>query len=329
MPLVDGCLANWAAADAELPAPGLVLADGVTRAAFVGMRAQLAEAQRVVTVAENAVAFTATVLGQLRPKLALRLEQFNDTVRVWWRGQPMADALPAAPHPTGTLDKFLLPMRQVLRLWEVINTRPAPAGVVLPLRLGTATDFARADLAALVAEADVQAAALVVADVNLALARAERNALERKLRSILVGYAQAVMARFGAKSHITMSVPRITPIPGHTPKPVPLTGQYDASASAALLTWEESLDPKIASYQIRACAGKTYKKPHERVQATLPKDAPRQALIPQPPFGTTSYKVYVLLDTGNERGSATVVVTGPSTSLICPSKPCRFGSPVS
>ena len=159
-------------------------------------------------------------------------------------------------------------------------------------------------------EAETQRLALLRAVVDLRLARAERDALERRVRGVLVTYAQAVLAQFGAASNITESLPRLSPIPGHTPQAVVLSGVYDAETQEARLEWEAGEDPKLVSYQVRQCAGLVYHKKTERVVATVSKDEPRLARLPQVAGAAVSYKVYVQLSTGNERGSRAVVVRG-------------------
>ena len=310
LPVVDVCLANWSLANAALPAPGLVLADGSDRGSLVGLRGALAEQLRVIVVTENEEEFAMGSLKLLKPKLLARLGQFNDTVRAWWRNGPMAVALPKAQSISNAVDRFLVPMREALRLWEVLEGRPAPSGVVLPLRLGAVGDFGRGDFLALVVEAEAQRLALLRAGVDLRLARAERDALERRVRGVLVTYAQAVLAQFGAASNITESLPRLSPIPWHTPQAVVLSGVYDAETQSARLEWGASEDPKLVSYQIRQCAGGIYAKKTERVVATVRKDEVLQAVVRQVPGAVMCYKVYVLLSTGNERGSRPVVVTG-------------------
>ena len=308
LPVVDACLANWSLANAALPAPGLVLADGTDRAALGVLRGVFAEQLRVIVVGENAAEFAMASVLMVKPKLLARLGQFNDTVRAWWRHQPLAAALPKVTSVSAALEGFLVPMREGLRLWEVLEGRPAPSGVVLPLRLGTGVGFGRADFLALVAEAELQKAALLRAVVDLRLARAERDAMGRRLRGILVQYVRAVTAQFGEHSHITESLPRLSPLAGHTPQRVLLTGAYDVETEAAQLEWGASVDPKVVAYQIRQCAGRHYNKKLERLVAKVRKDEPRVAQVRQAVGSVTSYKVYVVLSTGNERGSLPVAV---------------------
>ncbi len=48
---------------------------------------------------------------------------------------------------------------------------------------------------------------------------------------------------------------RLTPLPGHTPDPVVLTGGWDVADAGAELSWTPSADPELEQYELRATPG--------------------------------------------------------------------------
>ena len=100
---------------------------------------------------------------------------------------------------------------------------------------------------------------------------------------------------------------------GSTPEPVILTGQWNLVTSQADFTWTTSANPNLDSYQARISVGSTY-------------DAATATVIGNFPPGTTSfstaeglanpgdvasYKLFVILTTGNAAGSNTVTIARP------------------
>jgi hypothetical protein len=113
---------------------------------------------------------------------------------------------------------------------------------------------------------------------------------------------------------LLQTMPRIRPLPGHTPEPITLNAAWDAVAGKARLTWDASEDSALASYQLRMCRSAEYDIDAETVVATVAPNAARELLTVAglaSAGATASYKVYVILSTGNERGSNAVTVTRP------------------
>ena len=84
-----------------------------------------------------------------------------------------------------------------------------------------------------------------------------------------------------------------------------------AEPGLARLTWTASDEAELEFYQIRACAGEDCKKDDERAAATILPDGERlweasEGLMQ--PCAAMSYRIYVVLKTGNEKGSKTATV---------------------
>lgn len=102
-----------------------------------------------------------------------------------------------------------------------------------------------------------------------------------------------------------------TPVHGSTPDPVVLTGEWDSTSNEAKLTWTASDNPNLERYSIRYVTGDDYEDRLESTLASIEKDAPRELTTTQgfaEPGAKVAFKVYVILTTGNERGSNAVVV---------------------
>ena len=93
-----------------------------------------------------------------------------------------------------------------------------------------------------------------------------------------------------------------------------LTVTWDEATQQAHLTWTESDDPNLSHYSIRFCPGPNYSTDDESVIGTVLPGEPREFFTTAglaSPGSTASFKVYVVLTTGNEKGSNTVTITRP------------------
>lgn len=295
-------LVHWQSLNTALPAPGLILPDGVDRAGaqqiYNDLQAKHAELQEV----QNDGEIGETRAGMARKAAMGRMREFCSMVRTYWEGLPVAKALPELPRAGHSLDKVLRAARRVLRLWTRANAGAAPPGVALPLVLPNAGGCARAGFLALYDEVRAAQAAAEDAESDLEMARAERDGLERRLRRALHHYRVLVPVRMGRESAWAETLPRLSPLPGHTPdRPVVEAALVEG---ALRLTWAALEEPDLKCWQVRVCRSPKYDLKRERVLATLPPEAPRvwDAGAPQ----GASFRVYAVLGTGNERGSKTV-----------------------
>ncbi len=315
LPTLDLFLASWALADAAVPGgpggPAIGVLDGVGHAQVVALRAALAAKRDEVRHADL-LRRLAVARGRLnRAALHERLGQFNEAARAWWGDGPEGRAVPEKPLLTAALEKFLRPVRDALRLWASLDAGPAPSGVALPLTVGGEGTFGAAQMQSLHDAALTLRDEMEAAEFSLKLLRAQRDALEARVREVLSAYLKAAASRLGAAHPVVRSLPRLWPLPGRTPKPVAAQGAWDEAAQAARVTWEASSDETLSHYQVRWCSGEEYDKQEEQVAATVAKDAPREFLAREgleSPGDEACFRVYVILETDNERGSPTVAV---------------------
>ena len=145
--------------------------------------------------------------------------------------------------------------------------------------------------------------------------RQERTALENRIYPILKAYRQRIPAEFAEGSPILATLPRLSPVPGSTPDPVVANGNYNPATITADLNWTASTETDLASYEVRGVAGPDYDTEDEVNLATIPPGAPRTYstnFALGTPGNAASYKIYVILTTGNERGSNPVSVPRPA-----------------
>ena len=309
--VVGDFLAHWALVDAALaPGVGLSVQGGIYRPGMISLEAELRGNRTALRGKEQAGRIASADLGQKRATLARWLVIFNETVRVWWRDRVESGRLPSVPSETAAVEHQMAAVREALALWTRLNAGPPPGGVPLPLLIGPAPGLDRAGMAALLAGVITARDAAESAGWDAGLLRAEREVTEARLRAVLSSYDGAVFTRMGSTSPLARTVPRYSPLPGHTPGAVALAGAWEAESNAAKLEWDASTDPALLHYEIRACPGRTYGGKRERVVQKVAIDAARIALVPQD-RAAVSYKVYVVLRSGNERGSKAATVLRP------------------
>ncbi|MFZ4764011.1 MAG: hypothetical protein ACOYMN_03580, partial [Roseimicrobium sp.] len=303
---------HWTAANAQLGAGhDLVLTGGITRATLETQRGELSAARDLVTDWGIDRALAREQLTVLIAQIQTRVVEFNARVRADLPDSPFARVLPAAFAVGDAEGPVRDALRQMSRLWTRINAiAPVPAGLVLPLALKSAYTLAAfdADREAL----RVAYGTLSTADVELRVAREERNDLQNTIYDILKSYRAKVPTVFAAGDALVESLPALTPSSGHTPDTVAVTGTWDAAATKAKLTWTESTDADLDHYDVRGVAGDTYVAADETVLASVPAAEAREFFTDfalSVPGLTAGYKVYVVLKAGNEHGSEPVFVT--------------------
>lgn len=317
---MDEFLAHWASVDGALGAGNELtvrvegLPAAVGRVDLQGMAAELRGKLTALDLKELEGRIAAGEVALRRVAALEGLRVFSDTVRVWWAGRAEAGVVRRLPDPGASLEKVVGAVRWGLLLWERIDVGAGgvPAGVVVPLVAGASPGLDRAGLEGRLAALLAAREAGLALEFAAAVLRAERDGLEAQVRGVLAAYRLAVPVRLGPDAALASTLPRLTPLPGSTPSPVGLTGAWDAAAGAARLEWEASdAGEALDFYQVRWCAGPDYNKKEERVALRVPADGVRVALIArglEVPGAVVSFKVYVVLKSGNERGSQAVGV---------------------
>lgn len=308
IPTTNLFLAHWASANAALGASGpLVLKDGTDVAGLAALRDVLQLQRAGVEVARNG---REEARAELEAKKALSrdlLERFRTKLEAVAEDPKWLAMLPGVFQQGDGMAKVVRPLDDAADVWNRYETESGGALVLLGGAELPDFNAALEDLKDLYA-------AYSSADNGLSLARAERNATQEKIRPVLVGYRQRIPAEFEEGSPVLETLPRYSPLPGHTPEPVSASGTYDEGTGQAELSWTESTDATLAEYEVRGVAGPDYDADDESVLANIPAGAPRTwtgTFGLGVPGAAASFRIHVMTSTGNERASNTVVLQRP------------------
>lgn len=92
-----------------------------------------------------------------------------------------------------------------------------------------------------------------------------------------------------------------------------MSAVWDAGISMARITYTESTNPNLKEYELRACFGDKYRTEEEQVIASndvgVLEFTSDQGLVAS--GSQAFYKVYVITQTGNEKGSKSAKVVRP------------------
>jgi hypothetical protein len=243
--------------------------------------------------------------------LLRQMNLFTSLLDAYYRNTDFHAVRPHAPSLSDGQQAFTRPLKDTARLWNKINAGPAPAGVTLPLVLGDGTTqaaFAGA-LDALLAAYDTEQDA----EQQTGLARAQRNRMQSRAYAIMKAYRETVPCILAAHPELVETLPRLTPLPGHTPAPVTASAEF-APPDQSKIVYAASADPALERYELRGNVGDAYSDEDAQVLATHGPDDPREFLTPfglTQPGATVAFKVFVILDTGNEAGGKEMLVQRP------------------
>lgn len=309
VPTMDEFAAHWDLVNTELGAE-MVLQGGYTRANFItdrdALEAKIIEIVGLMNVAQMADSTRDTVRVAARD----RLRQFRAQVQTLLPGTPYESAMPKLPPDNSGEGVLVGALDDAAHLWTQINADTTTPGFTPPLVVGS---YVLATF-----QTDVQAVrdafkAVRDADKNLEVERDRRDALLDPARERMRQYQTGVEANLPAGHALLDSVPLLSPAPGSTPDAVTLSGMWDAGTLEAVLTWTESSEANFDHYDVRMTPGATYDTANDvsifSVGAGTLEHRTQDGLLN--PGDTASFKVYVVLRTGNEAGSNTVTITHP------------------
>ena len=294
-----------------LPANALVLVGSYTVANLTTDRTALLNAATAVINADNVRANTASDRDIKKFSIRARLTQFRGLVTGLMMGSIYVRSLPKMPPFKASEGAYLRPFDDMQSLWTQINAAP-PAGFTGPLMLAGGYTLATftTDLAAL------KAAYTAANDAtqNATIARSNRDVQMPPLRVRLQQYRKSVVGKLPPGNPLLNTIPAYSPPPGSTPDPVSASGVWNPDLHQAILTWTAFNGDNFLHYDIRTAPGPTYKTKDETTIDTAADDVMHYETNVglAAPGATALYRVYVVLTTGNEKGSATVSVTRPA-----------------
>ncbi|HRF60013.1 MAG TPA: hypothetical protein PLH94_08885 [Fimbriimonadaceae bacterium] len=310
---IDEFAAHWPQVNTALGAP-LVLTGNYGVAMLGTDRTALAAQITTIETQINANEAAISTRDTLRAALKERMRQFNQLVRGAFPRSQYERMLPRIPGFTAAPGIWMKAMADINNIWTQINAIfPIPVGAPVPLVLTGSYTLATftTDQAAL----NAAFSSIESTENNVTSAIRQRDVLWKAIYQRLRQYRLAVQGRFATGSALLLSLPALSPPAGHTPDPVNASAVWDAVTEEAVVTYTASADPDLESYELRGSFGGT--KYNTDTASVLGNHLPGDLT----PFRTADglvasgskvyYKVYVVLDTGNEKGSKTVSVTRP------------------
>lgn len=309
-------ISHWAQANAAIAPKVFVVrapqSDTVyTRAQFIELRDEVEERQEAVQDCLIAQVIARGEINLKKSALLTTLNLFNNMLDGYYQGTAFYAARPLVPTFGAGSDVFLRPMVDAKRLWAKINAGAAPEGITLPLVLTdgvTQAQFTAAIDALKVAYEEEQDKVQEVI-----LARAKRKETQELAYVLMKSYREAAPGVLAGHPALIETMPRLTPLPGHTPVPVGATAVFQAP-NASKVVYSESTDTMLERYELRGTVGEQYDDEDAVVIAShLPTD-PREFITTfglSQPGARIALKVYVILSTGNEAGSNSMLVDRP------------------
>jgi prefoldin subunit 5 len=310
LPTTDEFLAHWEMAN-QAPEGPIELRGGLTWSALNSLRNTLANQRTQLTQKLNAREFARGDITAQAAALVQRLEQFNARVRVLFEaGSKYVNALPKVPNPESAADKVTTPLDDAANIWMRIDE----GGQTILLGGGyTLQAFNEA-----IAELKESYRAFTKARTEEKIARGARNETQAQIYPLLKQYREVIPTYFAADSSFVETLPRLRPKPGSTPNPVNASAVWDPGENKARIAWEASDNTSLKEYQVRYTPGPRYDEDDASVVATTQPSEPREvrsdAGLTQP-GAESSFKVFVITDTGNEAGSDALTVERPEETV--------------
>ncbi len=252
---------------------------------------------------------------------------FNRKVRGVLGHTAFPKSLPGLPSETDALKDILKAADDVFDVWTAINALPVPppappppftGPLLIPVTVpGTNTVqlLTYADAFTRLTNLRTGSANMLSAQNGLQVMRPHRdNIWEREILPLLRAYAKRIQGEYPPDHAFVTSLPRLYPAGGRTPDAVNLTGVYNTTTNQGDYAWSASTEPTLDRIEFRQSPGPVYADDAYSVLATFPPGGPltfSTAAGFENPGQVSSVKVYVILTSGNERGSNTVSLARP------------------
>ena len=308
---------QWLSANLKLGASPLILTlpdkTSMTQAQFATLHATLLTQQDTLQTWAVDVQIARGNVNVKKAELLAKLNLFTALMDGSYQGTGFYEARPLAPGITLGKELFLKPLGDAMKLWKRMNEGTAPAGVALPLVLGDGTD--QGGFASAVSALCFAYAGLEDLEVDLRIARGNRNVTQTRAYAAMKMYREGAENKFVLHPELIETLPRLSPLPGHTPDAVNASAMLEGSNQSKIVH-DASTDAMISHYELRGNAGDDY---NDDDAVVIASHEPGEAMEFVTPFALTqpgakaAFKIFVVLTTGNEAGSAEMVVQRPAS----------------
>ena len=304
---------HWGSVNVSLggtPATDFELLGDYTLADFSAHKALVVTSLSDQEGLENNLDFARSDRDVLRAELRQVLILFRDSCKALLPGSRYLRALPNTPTERAEAQKMLDAFDDMIHIWTQINTdQPAEIAPAMTLR----GNYTLANFQAQVATMRTRYDAVKAAERASTDGRGTRDELLDEAYLRMVQYRERLPLVLEPDDPLVASLPQITPSPGSTPDGTTASGDWDAASGDALITWDETANANLDHYEIRMTPGPTYNSSSATAIGSVQSGTTE--------FRTTdglansgdvaSYKIYVVLTTGNEAGSNAVTITRP------------------
>lgn len=284
----------------------LVLPDGFTLAGLIAAQGALTLAVDAVSAKEANRGIAASDRDAARDAAYDLFDSFRKRVASRLRRTKYAENLPILPSKgDGVLD-FLKPFGAARDRWQIINAAADVPNFTPPLLLPEGTTLA--NFIAAIANVSAKTNAVSVLEEEARILRDARDKLLPGLKMHFEDIRAAVIDQYPQGSVWVETLPKMSEKTTSTPEGVTIKVVFDAVLGGWKVTWKAPSELDVARFSVRIAAGPRYKSEGEKVIGDL---APNvvEFLIEESevPSGATVWaKVYVVNETGNEKGSNSV-----------------------
>jgi hypothetical protein len=129
----------------------------------------------------------------------------------------------------------------------------------------------------------------------------------------MLAYRDGATNNYVLHPEMLETLPRLSPLPGHTPAEVNASAVLEGPDHSKIVH-DASTDPLLERYELRGCAGPDWNEEDAVHIATHTPSDPREFITDfalNQPGASAVFKVFVILSTGNEAGSAPMAVQRP------------------
>jgi hypothetical protein len=305
---IDEFIGHWSAVNAELSPGAMTLPGGYTLANLQTGRDDLSTEMTELEDVVNAMEGLRTQRDNQEVPIHTDMKQIAAFVRGPLMDSDYVGEIPALPQFESDAHKWRTSMDDFASLWLRINTTP-PAGFTPPMVLPNTTTQAQFQTKVTAHSTTLENYRLADGEYRRKIDRRDRFYLD--IREQLEKYRATVEGMFEETDPLVTSIPRLVPLPGHTPDAVVLSGIWNGNK--AELSWTESTDSDLDHYAVRRSPSNPYSVATESHVANVPIGTETLETLEglEDPGSIMRYKVYVVLTTGNERGSNAVEIENP------------------
>ena len=312
-PTMQEIVAHWTSVNASLGATPLLLKGSYSLANFTADRTAIVNAIVALEPSNNALQQAIFDRDIKKTAIKPRTAQFRNAVRYFLQGTPYESALATQPPLDTNEAKFLKPLDDMANLWTTLNALPLTGAGSIPGFTPPLVLFGGYTLATFTAElAAMRAAYLTVtnANKNAEIARGKRDVLFPNAKLRMNQYRRAILALYPPTDPFVISLPVLSVNTTATPAAISVSGEWDSVKKVGRLTIIPSDNPKLNYYDVRVSPDDPYKAASESTIGKISKGETTfeftQGLTSA--GSTVRARVYVVLTTGNEKGSATVKI---------------------